>query len=568
MALSKSFQKGQVPMVCQMCEESNEIKWKCLHCDFLLCTKCQKLHKKVKSTDQHTIIDIKDIACHQQQTKDQLDFSNIKCGIHAGQTCFLFCQSCEVVVCPLCITTVHDTHKMIELAKGYEQTIKTFNSDIDQKLVQNGKVLSEIGTFKSSLDSNYELEKQKILSREKDLKNDVEKHTNKLLKELDQRKEIVMKSVNDAENRSENIDKDLDLQKKTLSQALNSNNAKLVFNIQSEEKTLRQKRIVPVNTIFPKLPKFVPGKQVIQDSYFGELTEPDFDQKQFQFKVINQYKTKLQRVQNLVCYENATVWVGHFGSHKIQKMRMTNESLQKMHKIKIASNDMTLLPSGDLLLSTKESCLQIISCSTSKVKSSMYSVYPLLTIAVHVTSDHRILVGVREDQPNAFPVNGPRQVIMMSIDGKREKVYQTDNNRRPIFTLPFKITTDNDNNIYVIDNLEEDWSGRIVALNKSNGVKWTYSGNADINKEQTFKPRDLVVTKSENIIVTDADNHMIHILNTSAECIHYLNTKYQLGIQLPNSLDIDNAGILYIGCNTYNSEPNEAKIYTVQVSGF
>ncbi|CAG2249105.1 unnamed protein product [Mytilus edulis] len=209
MALSKSFQKGQVPLVCQMCEESNRLSWKCLHCDFLLCTKCHRnFTKKVKSIDQHTIIDIKDIACHQQQTKDTTDFRNIQCGIHAGQTCFLFCQSCEVVVCPLY--------------------------------------------------SNYESEKQKILSREKDLKNEVEKHTNKLLKELDQRKEIVMKSVNDAENRSENIDKDLDLQKKTLSQALNSNNAKLVFNIQSEEKTLRQKRIVPVNTIFPKLPKFVP----------------------------------------------------------------------------------------------------------------------------------------------------------------------------------------------------------------------------------------------------------------------------------------------------------------------
>ncbi|CAG2230780.1 unnamed protein product [Mytilus edulis] len=184
MALSKSLQRGQVPLACQMCEESNEIKWKCLLCDFLLCTKCQTLHKKVKSTDQHTIIDIKNIATYQQQTNDKLDFSNIPCGIHAGQTCCLFCQSCEVVVCPLCITTIHEKHKMIELAKGYEQTmktVKTYNSDIDKQLVQTVKVLSELGIFKSSEDSKYELEKQKISSREKVLMDEVKKHTNKLM---------------------------------------------------------------------------------------------------------------------------------------------------------------------------------------------------------------------------------------------------------------------------------------------------------------------------------------------------------------------------------------------------
>ncbi|CAG2213995.1 unnamed protein product [Mytilus edulis] len=304
MALSKSLQRGQVPLACQMCEESNEIKWKCLLCDFLLCTKCQTLHKKVKSTDQHTIIDIKDIATYQQQTKDKLDFSNIQCGIHAGQPCCLYCKSCEVVVCPLCITTMHEKHKMIELAKGYELTMKTIkmcNSEIDKKLVQTVKVLSELGIFKSSEDSKYELEKQKIMRREKDLKNEVEKHSNKLLKELDQKKEILMKSVNDAEIRSEKIKTDLDFRKKNLSHALNSNNANHVFSIHSEEETSRNKSIEHVKTTFKKLPKFVPGKQEVQDFYLGSLVETDENKNQFELKVIKQYITKLPLVENLVC---------------------------------------------------------------------------------------------------------------------------------------------------------------------------------------------------------------------------------------------------------------------------
>ncbi|XP_052079819.1 uncharacterized protein LOC127717982 [Mytilus californianus] len=569
MALSKSLQRGQVPMFCQMCEESSEIKWKCLLCNFLLCTKCQTLHKKVKSTDQHTIIDIADIASHQQQTKDKLDFSNIPCGIHAGQNCCLFCQSCERVVCPLCITNIHDKHKMIELAKGYEltiKTVKTFNSEIDQKIMQNMKVLSELGNCKSSENIKYDLEVQNILSRGKDLKDEVEKRTNKLLKELHQRKEVLMKTVNDAENKSQKIDKDLDFRKKNLSHALNSNNANQMFSIHSEEKTSRNQSIEYVKTTFKKLPKFVPGKQEVEDFYLGSLVENDDDQKQFELKVINHYKTVFPLVENLLCCGDASTWISHSINQKLQQVKLTNESFHKIHTFKIDIYNMALLPSGDILLSTRESNLKILSYRTMKVESTQYSVNPLTTRGVHVTSDNKILVGAREDQTKPYHVSGPRQVIMMDMDGNKEKVYHIDTKGKPIFTLPYRITTDNDSNIYVIDILNDEGSGRIVALDKINGVRWIYIGNPDINQKQTLKPKDLVATNSDNIIITNRHKHMIHILNTAGQCIHYLNTKDQLGIHFPNSVDIDNRGTLYIGCNTYQGQPDEAKIYTVQVS--
>ncbi|CAC5418606.1 unnamed protein product [Mytilus coruscus] len=159
---------------------------------------------------------------------------------------------------------------------------------------------------------------------------------------------------------------------------------------------------------------------------------------------------------------------------------MTKESL---HTFKIDVFDMSLLASLDLLLSSKESNLEILSCSTSKIEPTKYSVNPSVTLGVHKTSDHKILVGTRENQPKAFPVNGPRQVIMMSMNGKKEKVYHINNNGKPIFTVPYRITTDNDDNIYVIDILDKEESGRIVALDKTNGVRWIYMGNPDINKK-------------------------------------------------------------------------------------
>ncbi|CAG2194541.1 TIF1A [Mytilus edulis] len=177
MALSKSLPSGQVPMLCQICEESSEIRWKCLLCDFLLCTKCQKLHKKVKSTDQHTIIDIKDIGTYQQEVSNPPDINNMPCSVHNGQNCCLFCQTCEEVICPLCILQAHKIHNMIGLTEGYKSTqkaVKDFHIEVEESILQTEKGLSKLGLRETSEKSKYESERQKILDRERVLKNEVE----------------------------------------------------------------------------------------------------------------------------------------------------------------------------------------------------------------------------------------------------------------------------------------------------------------------------------------------------------------------------------------------------------
>ncbi|CAG2234895.1 unnamed protein product [Mytilus edulis] len=154
------------------------------------------------------------------------------------------------------------------------------------------------------------------------------------------------------------------------------------------------------------------------------------------------------------------------------------------------------------------------------------------------------------------------------MNGRKEKVYHLDNNGQSIFTVPARITSDNDNNCYVLDRLSADYDGRIVALNKTNGIRWVYS-DQHINKQRTFTPKDLIATKSDNIIVADSTHHIIHIIDTYyGQCLYYLYTKDQLGIKLPFSLEFDNTGTLYIGCGTYKNGSDEAKLYTVQVSGF
>ena len=86
----EDLHRGQTAVSCQMCEKSNQIKWKYINCDYLLCTNCYQLHRKVKSLDEHKIVDIKDVASHGKESVNNCNFKNIVCTNHLGQLCCFF----------------------------------------------------------------------------------------------------------------------------------------------------------------------------------------------------------------------------------------------------------------------------------------------------------------------------------------------------------------------------------------------------------------------------------------------------------------------------------------------
>lgn len=572
MALSKSLQMGQVSALCQLCEESNEIKWKCLQCEFLLCTKCQKLHRKVKSSDHHTIIDIKDIALYQQQAKEAQFSSNFICAIHKGQNCCLFCLTCEEVVCPLCIAKTHNEHKMTELSEGNKliiDSMKTKKSGFEKKLKEIAEVLTTLESIRSSEGSKYEKEKLKIINQEKVLKVEIEMLTKKVLNELGQKQNELVKSVKDEENRFQRIFKDIEIRNKKMNEALGSGNVhELLRTYKEETKNTKPEQINQIVTHFQRLPVYVPGSITNLESFYGQLMQTRDDYEEKKIEVIKQYKTQLDIIENIVCCEDGSIWI-HQHDRVIYQTKISNGLLHIIKTVQQASFNMAALSSGDLLLSTWESYLAILSHKTGCVTITKYSIEPLQTVAVHVTKEKRIIVGARE-RGETFPVKGPRVIIVMNSKGERKNQYQFDKKGNKLFTVPFRITTDFNDNIYIIDHLrEKDWSGRIVALDHKGGVRWIYTGHSEINKEQLFQPRNFVTTKLNNILVTDQDHHTIHILNNEGECIHYIHTT-GLEIHFPNAINIDNRDFLYIGCKRYSDKKGttDAPIYVTKFTGF
>jgi hypothetical protein len=80
-----------------------------------------------------------------------------------------------------------------------------------------------------------------------------------------------------------------------------------------------------------------------------------------------------------------------------------------------------------------------------------------------------------------------------------------------LFTLPRRITTNNNKDIVVVDSTSRD-TGRVVVVGWEGGLRWTYTGHFKINVTTQFDPYDVVTTTAEHIIVCDSISHALHLV--------------------------------------------------------
>ncbi|XP_063404732.1 uncharacterized protein LOC134688192 [Mytilus trossulus] len=78
-----SLSHGQYAIQCQLCEGDPKVKWNCLDCELLMCSKCKdKVHSKFKSEKVHRIIDIKDVGqqskCEEPEERVSSSPTNVK----------------------------------------------------------------------------------------------------------------------------------------------------------------------------------------------------------------------------------------------------------------------------------------------------------------------------------------------------------------------------------------------------------------------------------------------------------------------------------------------------------
>ena len=227
---------------------------------------------------------------------------------------------------------------------------------------------------------------------------------------------------------------------------------------------------------------------------------------------------------------------------------------------------MALAKSNELLLSIFDSSEVKLLINVGEIKSFI-SVAPLQPTGIHLTNNNDIILGVWDKGDAIFKLTDKscRKIIVFGENKKEKQSYQYDKHKQRLFTAPIRIT-DVNSDIGVIDRTSEN-DGRVVILGKEGDVKWTYQGHPQINTEDTSKPFDpcgVMTTSVGNVIVADNYSHTLHVISGEGELLTYKVMSDQ-GVILPCSLDIDTWGQLWVGCNTYKSEADDAKVHMIKL---
>ncbi|CAG2209159.1 unnamed protein product [Mytilus edulis] len=205
--------------------------------------------------------------------------------------------------------------------------------------------------------------------------------------------------------------------------------------------------------------------------------------------------------------------------------------------------------------------IQILS-PTGEV-TTVLDISPMRPLAIHVNKDNEVIVGMREQGP-PFPVKdfSVRQVIIFGSDYQRKVTLEFDKEGNKLFSYAYRIRTDSRNVVYVIDLGVNDINGKLVAVDRSGRLKFTYNGHKDLRK---FKPEGITITPSDNIVVADLANDALHVLNSKGDLLGLQFIFKDLGIYDPCSLCFDSEGYLLIGCS-YGKNEKFGKIQVVKMT--
>ncbi|XP_063405842.1 E3 ubiquitin-protein ligase TRIM71-like [Mytilus trossulus] len=558
---------AQTRSMCQFCEESPEIKWKCINCELLLCQLCcSKIHRKSKASLEHEIINIKDIEkLNFSYSVRKVDLENLVCTNHSKRKCFVYCNECSLPACSKCLTETHKMHDYISLDERHDEIIlemkeliKNFESNLQFLRYEKDKLQKVL----IDSDTNFLKTRKIILQTEKEMKEAITKNAIDLLQELDAKWKPTKNVIKTELSVMTQNEVELETRKNDLNQALQSHYVDEIFYTNKNlDKSLPFKN--SVQKLKSNKTKFIPGNvqsKTESQSMLGDLyTIPDFE-------LVDTFQINNTGVPIILSCNDNSAFIGSRSGEKLQKVKFENHEIKVEQEIQIKVNDMARTQDGELLVSTEESDIKLYNKDNKFKRSTDFS--PLKPSCVHVDKDNRIIVGLVEPFAVVFirPSNDSiRRLVVMNRDGDIQHKIEHDKDNHKLLTFPSRISTFK-SKILVVDIINDDTHGRVVMLDYGALLHWTYTGCKSINSNpDKFYPRDVSISSTDMILVSDCLNHAIHVLNQHGEVFVCKEVKI-LGIEFPSSLDIDKTDVLWIGCNTRATDKSKkAKIHCVKL---
>ena len=268
-----------------------------------------------------------------------------------------------------------------------------------------------------------------------------------------------------------------------------------------------------------------------------------------EINVNHSYLTELPAIVGISADDTGTFWIHNTSEKILQKVKLENDMrlVETIDSIKVYDISKRKKDSAVILTLYGDHHIQCLT--TDSQLRNLTNLRPYLPLGIHLTANDDILVGFQENA-ETFPITekSVRGILKLGKTGKEKARFELDASNRRLFSCPYRIATNINNDICVSDHLTADNTGRVVVMSPGGEIQWSYIGHPEINAGwNKFNPEGLATTSDGYVIVMDCNNHAIHILSIDGDLLHCQMTRMLnfIGpcsvITLPNS-------VLVIGC--------------------
>jgi len=191
---------GEIPPVCQSCDNELGAVALCLQCDVFLCTACVAVHKKLKLLSSHQVVSFDNIKTSKVDLRSIFDSKQEHCSVHPDQLLELFCKEEGCFICLGCAVINHRDHEYEEIfavAQEHKEEIDCTLSDVRAALENLEKAVDGVR------DRQSQVQLRKLENTAK-----VEKTFEEITLALNKRKQQIIDGINEtAASRINALDK-------------------------------------------------------------------------------------------------------------------------------------------------------------------------------------------------------------------------------------------------------------------------------------------------------------------------------------------------------------------------
>ena len=277
------------------------------------------------------------------------------------------------------------------------------------------------------------------------------------------------------------------------------------------------------------------------------------------FKVVKQYTVDTKNINVLHSPGDGSLWISDFHSKKLLHVNLFSDDINMISSYSLVAKAVITTSTSDsiFIIEPNTSTVKVINDSNLNFEHSKLDIRPLIANCVHSTRDGYFIVTGRD------ATKGIGVLVVMDQNGKNVVQYDTLRGK-PIFTCPTLLKTSKDGNIFVLD---EGRKTSVVVINTIGDISYYY-GNHEINSvDKPFKPKNILVTPRDNVLVLDFNTDCLHILNNNGEFMSCYNLKDILS-KKPYSLALSVSGTIYVGSVNRSNAPPDSKSVLYELEYF